>query len=258
MSDSSYLLTARNQHVQLLTLNRAARHHAINYALSCDLIAAIDAAEDDDDVRVIIINGNGGKAFCAGQDMLEMSGIEGEDPPAEIANTSSAALAVNRVARAKKPVIAAIDGICYGGGALLALACDIRLASTGSTFRLPGAEYGLVVGAAWLPRLVGTSKAKELIFTARKFDANEALACGLLSHIFAADSLAAKALEMAHAIAKNSPIAVRESKRVIDAASLVEAAEALENTINRSLRGSPEQTERFGQATHKVTGRQSN
>lgn len=253
MSDSDKLLLVHQyEHVRILTLNRPERHHAINYALGCEVAAAMDAAEADDEVRVVIITGSGAKAFCAGQDMLEMSGVEA---PEVALKSSSAAIAFERVAASPLPVIAAITGICYGGGALLALACDIRIADHQSSYRFPGAEYGLVVGAAWLPRLVGTSKAKELIYTARKFTAPEALAHGLLSSLYDTDDVLPQALEMAGQIAANSPIAVRESKRVIDAATLVAEAQQLESEINRELRGSSEQKARFNKATTRVTGK---
>ena len=108
---------------------------------------------------------------------------------------------------------------------------------------------------AGLPRLVGVSKAKEWIFTARKFDAAEALDAGLLSAVYRQADLLPAALEMAATIAGHSASAVRESKRVMDIATASGPAKAEENSANQQLRGSPEQTERFRSATNKVTGR---
>ena len=250
---NAILLLETVGHVRVITLNRPERHHALNYELANGVAAAINDAEADDEVRAIVINGSGGKAFCAGQDMLEMSGVEAA--AGEI-KSSSAAIAFERVANAEKPVIAAITGVCYGGGALLALACDIRLADFKSTYRFPGAEYGLVVGAAWLPRLVGAAKAKELILTARKLGAEEALSSGIVSYLYETDEVLSQAVDLAQQISHNSPVAVRKSKRVIDAASLVAEAENLEREINETLRGSDEQQARFNQATTKVTGRE--
>lgn len=252
--DNTVLLAEQRENISIITLNRPQRHHAIDAALGTAIVRAVEQAERDDDIRVIIIRGSGDKAFCAGQDMVEMSATaDSERKPV----SSSAGLAVERVAHARKPVIAAINGICYGGGAMLALACDIRLASTSAVFRFPGTEYGLIVGAAWLPRVVGTSKAKEWIYTARKIDASEACASGFLSHVFARDALMDEALAMAALIAANSAIAVRESKRVIDAATLVRTAQTMEREINQDLRSSEEQTARFKSATTKVTGKQA-
>ena len=265
MSEPSELvLTERKGHVLLLTMNRPERHHALNRALTSRLAQAMEEAEQDGEVRVVILTGSGTKAFCAGADMLEVSGVERE-PARESARESarepandrriSAVDAIGKFSNTPLPVIAAINGYCYGGGARLAVACDIRLASDTATFRLPGAEYGLVVAAATLPRLVGSSKAKELIFTARRFGAADALDWGLLSAVHAPGDLLAAAWSLAEEIAANSVAAVRESKRVIDAATLSAAADEMENAVNRELRGSPEQLERFRSATRKVTGR---
>ena len=251
--DEPVLLEERHGDVLLLTLNRPAKHNALSAALVHRLGAAVRAAADSG-VAVIVLTGAGSKAFCAGADMLEMSGVAGVSgaslPPREERLDGYA-----EVAAAPFPVIAAINGLCYGGGARLAISCDIRLAVDSATFRLPGAEYGLVVGAATLPRLVGASRAKDWIYTARKFEAAEALASGLVSGLFAADALLPAALAMAQTIAGHSQAAVRESKRVIDAATLNDDAIALEDGANRVLRGSPEQSGRFRSATRKVTGK---
>lgn len=253
MSDSApVLLSERRGDVLLLTMNRVARHNALNAALNHALGEAVHNAEAEG-ARVIVLTGAGERAFCAGGDMLEMSGVEENavplPPPGERRNGT------DELSRTPLPTIAAVNGICYGGGLRLAIACDIRLASDDATFRLPGAEYGLVVGAASLPRLVGTSKAKEWIYTARKFDAAEALEAGLLSAVHPLNEVLPAALAMAELIANHDVDAVRESKRVIDAATLDDDAVQLEVDINRSLRGSPKQTERFRDATRRVTGR---
>ena len=253
MTDQSTpVLEERRGDVLLLTLNRPERHNALNAALNHMLGDAVRRAEPEG-ASVIVVTGAGEQAFCAGGDMLEMSGVELAaerlPPPGErLAGTEE-------LSRTPLPVIAVINGYCYGGGARLAVACDIRVASETATFRLPGAEYGLVVAAATLPRLVGASKAKEWIFTARKFEAQEALDAGLVSSLHAPDELLPAALEMAETIAGHSAGSVRESKRVIDLATLSGDAERAETEANRELRGSPEQTERFRNATKKVTGR---
>jgi crotonobetainyl-CoA hydratase len=261
MSDASPLvLEERHGPTLLLTLNRPERHHAINRALGEQLDAAVARAESDPDVRVIVLTGGGDRAFCAGADMVETSGADGARPNArpdngQPARPGGAGGAIGRMSTTPLPVIAAVNGYCYGGGAALAIACDIRLASDTATFRLPGVEYGLVVAAASLPRLVGAAKAKELIFTARRFDAAEALACGLVNTVYEQAALLPAALAMAEAIAGNSVAAVRASKQVIDAATLSDAARTLEAEVNGTLRGSPEQVARFRDATQRVTGR---
>ncbi|MDA0352688.1 MAG: enoyl-CoA hydratase/isomerase family protein [Chloroflexi bacterium] len=254
MSDAPVLTERRgaNGDVLLVTLNRPERHNAMNAALNHVLGVAVRDAEADG-INVIVLTGAGEKSFCAGGDMLEMSGVEKN--AVELPPPGQRLGGTEEISKTPLPVIAAINGYCYGGGARLAIACDIRLASETATFRLPGAEYGLVVAAASLPRLVGASKAKEWIFTARKFDAREALDAGLVSTLYQPDELLAAALEMAEVIAGHSASSVRESKRVIDLATLSAEASATEVEVNRGLRGSPEQTERFRDATKRVTGR---
>lgn len=251
MTDTTTLvLEERHGPVLLITLNRPERHHALSRALSGQLEQAILRAEADPAVRVLVLTGSGERAFCAGADMLESSGVES---PA--AGSGNAGRAIAAVSATPLPIIAAINGICYGGGARLAIGCDIRLAAEHATFRLPGSEYGLVVAAATLPRLTGAAKAKELIFTARPFGAAEALAAGVVNAVYPPEQLLPAALEMAASIAGHSVAAVRAAKRVIDAATLVEEARRMEDDANRELRGSPEQSARFRDATRRVTGR---
>ena len=242
----------REGDVLVVTLNRPHRHNAMTSELNHRLGQAIANAEPEG-VKAIVVTGAGQKAFCAGADMLEMSGVEKPETP--LPAPEERVNGTGRLAATPLPVIAAINGYCYGGGARLAIDCDIRLASENATFRLPGVEYGLVVAAATLPRLVGVSKAKEWIFTARKFDATEALTAGLLSAVYPQEELLSAAVEMATTIAGHSAPAVRESKRVMDLATASAAAKSEENAANQVLRGSPEQTERFRSATNKVTGR---
>lgn len=249
-TEQPLVLEERHDGTILLTLNRPERHHALSQALCAALESAINRAEADPVIRVLVITGGGDRAFCAGADMLEASGVEAPTP-----GVGSAQRIYARLATTVKPVIAAVNGYCYGGGARLAIGCDIRIASEGASFRLPGSEYGLVVAAATLPRLVGAARAKELIFTARAFDASEAFSYGLVSAVYPREELLPAALEMARVIASHSAEAVQAAKRVIDAATLSEEARILEDEANRVLRGSPEHTARFRSATQRVTGR---
>lgn len=251
MTDEPQLvLEERRGNVVLLSLNRPERHHALSQALSDQLADAIARASEDPEVGCLILTGTGEKAFCAGGDMLEMSGVEQQTQ-----RSAGAGGLFGVLARAPMPVIAAVNGYCFGGGARLAIGCDIRLASDNATFRLPGSEYGLVVAAATLPRLVGAERAKELIFTARKFTAEEAHRYGLVSEVFAQPELLPAAWAMAETIAGHSAGAVRAAKQVIDAATLSDDARKMEDEANRRLRGSDEQVARFRDATRRVTGR---
>ena len=248
----STVLAEYQDNVLLITLNRPERHNALNSLLNHELGELISTAVDYA-VQAIVITGAGDKAFCAGGDMLEMSGLENNSemlPPIHERKN-----AVEELLQTPIPVIAAINGYCYGGGARLAIACDMRLASDSATFRLPGVEYGLVVGAASLPRLVGAAKAKEWILTARRFDASAALDAGLVNSIHAEKELIRDAIEMAQLIASHSSEAVQASKKIIDMATISDKATYAENEVNQRLRGSDEQTQRFRTATKKVTGK---
>ncbi len=243
------VIERREDGIAVLTLNRPARHHAINHEMGAALGDAIDRLAADDDVRVIVITGAGDRAFCAGADMAEAVGGE------RLSGPGGAGHATARISACAKPVIAAVNGFCYGGGAALATVCDIRIASTTATFRFPGAEYGLVVGAAYLPRLVGAAVAKELILSARRFGADEALRAGFVNALAEPAELWPAVMKLAAAIAANSPAAVQASKAVIDAATLSDQARQLEADANRALRAGDDHRTRFRDAARRVTGR---
>ncbi len=233
-----------------LRLNRADKRNAISADLSAAIEAGMDRLDADDSVVVIVVEGSGG-SFSAGADMVEgMAHYEAGDR-----HFNPAQHAATRVAASKKPVIAAVDGPAYGAGALLACSCDIRIASDRSRFRFPGAEYGLVVGAVGLPRLVGPARAKELIFTSRVVDAAEAERIGLVNRTVSVDDFAEAVDEMANAIAAASPVALRWSKETVDAAVSGGDASAMEVQADLLLRGGPEHIERFSKATQRITGR---
>jgi len=255
-------------HIATVRLNRPDKHNAINSTMSRELIEVLDALEADDEVRVIILTGAGDKAFCAGADMAEAVRLQGDGTPdatphaqgpARASRTEHdfAAQAAARLARVKKPLIAAVNGYAYGGGAVFAIACDIRIASDNARFRFVGASYGLSVGASQLPRLVGAPMAKELIFTARTVDAGEALRIGLVNHVIQQAELPHFVLEMAAQIAQNSPAAIRASKEVIDLATDISEAARREMEHNAVLRQSDEHRSRFRAAAERVTGERS-
>ena len=243
---SELLLSDVRDGVAFLRMNRPEKHNAFNADLSRAVSNAMDELDADDDVRVVVLTG-AGKAFCAGADMTEALASFDSGGRGDVM-----AQAVVRVARFPKPVIAAVNGYAFGGGAALACACDIRLASERASFRFPGASYGLVVGGSQLPRIVGAAKAKELIFTARVVEAEEAERIGLVNRVVPHDELDGAAWELARRIADQSPDAVRWSKAVIDAATTVEKGIELEIEANRALRGSPDHLSRFRAATERV------
>jgi enoyl-CoA hydratase len=250
MPDFEAIIHERSGPVAIIRLNRPEKHHAINSVMSRELVECMDALEADDDVRVIILTGAGERAFCAGADMSEAiaRGTDGRG------TNDSAASAAIRLAQVRKPLIAAVNGYAYGGGAVFAVACDVRIASETARFRFVGASYGLSVGASQLPRLVGAAMAKELIFTARTVDAQEALHIGLVNRVVPAGDLEVTVMGLAEAIAQNSPAAIRASKEVIDLATLDFGAIKREGEHNRELRASEDHRTRFQAAARRVTG----
>jgi enoyl-CoA hydratase/carnithine racemase len=248
--DYETLIVEQTGGVATVRLNRPDKHNALSGRLCHELIDALDGLEADDAVNVLILTGVGEKAFCAGADMAEATGSGG----AKTSDVGAPAQAVARVLGTRKPIIAAVNGYAYGGGAFLAINCDIRIASENASFRFVGASYGLVVGAFQLPRIVGAPLAKELIFTARAIDAQEALRIGLVNHLVVPQNLEPSVMEMAQAIAANSRAAVMASKEVIDIATSSGDAIRREVEANRELRQSQEHRERFRDAATRVTG----
>lgn len=243
---SAIISIGREGHVGLIRLLRADKHNAFNRELDNAVAAAFGELDADPEVHVAVLTGSG-TAFSAGADMNEaVQSIDGKG------RTEGMALTYAAVSAFRKPLIAAVNGICYGGGALVAILCDIRIASEDAAFRFPGAVYGLVVGGAQLPRIVGPAFAKELAFTGRVVRAEEALRIGLVNHVVPSGQIEAVALEMARSIAANSPPALIATKDTIDRATEVDAGLEREASWNRELRVSPEHHARFREAAERV------
>ena len=253
MTDTpQFVLEERHGSVTLISLNQPERYHVLSYLLRLQLAEAMDRAESDPEVKAIVLTGTGQKAFCAGGDLKEMTDHTLHPQPKSAEESRKAGLATERFRTTSLPVVAALNGVAYGGGASLATNCDIRLSSETATFRFPGSEMGLVVGAAALPRLVGSARAKELIFTGRAFSAQEAYQWGFVNEVYAPDDLVPRALEMAQTIARGSAAAMREAKQIIDLATV--EAERMQADANKRLRESPEHAARAAAMRQKVTG----
>lgn len=202
-------------HVAILTINRPEALNALNTAVLSELSETLTKAEADSDVYVLIITG-AGKAFVAGADIAQMKDLSAVEAKAfgDYGNS-----VFYKIESLSKPVIAAINGYALGGGCELSMACDIRIAGTKAKFGQPEVGLGITPGFGGtqrLPRIVGASKAKELIFTAETIGADEALRIGLVSKVVPDEELMTTALEMAKKIAGNAQIAVRQSKDAIN------------------------------------------
>ncbi len=220
MAADAVLFDKRDSGVAVLTLNRPDRMNAWGGGLAAAFYRAIDRAEADPDVRVIVLTGNG-RAFCAGADMGDLDTISGAGESSGQADVT--ALVGDRhpyfVTRLRKPVIAAINGACAGIGLTQALMCDIRFAAAGAKFTTAFARRGLIAeyGISWiLPRVVGWSAALDLLLSARTFYADEAAELGLVNEVTAPEELLPRALAYAEDMARNcAPSALAVIKRQV-------------------------------------------
>jgi enoyl-CoA hydratase/carnithine racemase len=214
------VLYAVKDHVAVITLNRPGRMNTISRAMLSELTANLVAADKDPEVRAVILTG-AGRAFCAGLDLTEvMSGGEG-------GITTSAAVATNLDLRDTpptvlfnmgKPTICALNGSAAGYGMDTALGCDIRLMAKGAKMAAAFTKRGIVPesGGTWfLPRLIGWSRAAEVIFTGRTLSAEDCVEMGLASRVVEPENLAAEAMALAQEIAANAPLAVQAAKRMM-------------------------------------------
>jgi enoyl-CoA hydratase/carnithine racemase len=210
------VLVQKGEGITTLTLNRPEVMNSISFPLLVDLRQAVEELQFDPDVRCVIVTGAGDRAFCAGADLKERAGLTESDVRRYIQTIRST---FSMVENLPIPVIAAVNGVALGGGTELALASDLRILSEKATMGLTETSLAIIPGAGGtqrLPRIVGKAKAKELIFTARRIDAAEALSIGLANRVVPHASLLDEARLMALAIAKNGPVALRVAKRAID------------------------------------------
>ena len=210
----SFVKYEQKNQVAVLTIDRQEALNALNSQVLRDLDDAITKVEQADDVVAVILTG-AGRSFVAGADIGEMKDFSAIDGKKFGVYGGSIFL---RLENLPKPVIAAVNGFALGGGCELAMACDIRLAAEKAKFGQPEVGLGITPGFGGtqrLPRIVGVSKAMELILTAKTIGAAEAKEIGLVSEVYPPEELMDKAMELAQAICANAPIAVAESKRCI-------------------------------------------
>ena len=214
--------------VATVTLDRPDRYNALGTRIVAELREALEEIEGSGAARVLILTGSGDKAFCSGADLKERAGMDADERWAH--NRSMVALA-EALARLQIPTVAALNGLAFGGGLEISLACDFRLAAEGARFALPEVGLGIIPGAGGtqrLPRLVGPTRAKEMILTGRRINAGRALEIGLVSEVVPAESLMETSRALAGEIAANSPLALAYAKAAVDLAS--------ETTIEQGLR----------------------
>jgi len=200
----------------LVSFNRPEVRNALNTATCEDLRELFGPlAFTPGDLRCIVITGAGDKAFSAGGDLKERDGMSDESWRLQHAIIEEGAYAIINCA---VPVIAAVNGVAFGGGCEIALCCDFIYASTAARFALPEVTRGIMPGAGGtqnLPRALGERRAKELILSGKPFTAQQAYEWGMVNAVFEPDQLMARTLDAARSIAANAPIAVRQAKKAI-------------------------------------------
>jgi enoyl-CoA hydratase/carnithine racemase len=217
-----------------VTLNRPDKRNAITSAMWQALPSIATSIETDSTLRVALLRGAGHEAFSAGADIEEMR-ANIQDAAAMKVMQDAVQIAQNAWASIAKPTIALIDGACAGGGCGLALASDLRLATPRSFFAIPPAKLGLVYSLADTARLVaavGAARAKELLYTGRRVDADEAFAIGLVNAVVPADELEARGRALALEIARSAPTTVAAAKRIVN---MVAAGQVLETDASVAL-----------------------
>lgn len=231
------LLTELKGSTLVLTLNRPEALNALSNELTAALLHEVRAASGRRDVRSILITGAGERAFSAGTDLKERQHFDSDQKWAQ----AQALWDVNQaIWQSPKAVVAAIGGWCLGGGFVLALYCDMRMAADDARFSWPEMTLGAYPGSGTLvilPRIIGRAKAKELLFTARQIDAKEALALGVVERVVPRGELLDSALTWCREIEKTSPLGLAAVKRSInDGADLPwEEAAMLDQKLRRPL-----------------------
>ncbi|CEM61969.1 enoyl-CoA hydratase [Treponema phagedenis] len=223
---SSVLLEIKN-HIGIVTINKPNVLNALSTEVLTDLDKVVTELEKNNDLYAVIITGAGEKSFVAGADIAEMK----DKNPKESAEYAKFAHGIfTRIENLHCPVIAAVNGFALGGGCELALACDIRIASNKARFAQPEVGLGITPGFGGtqrLPRIIGTARAKELIYTCRHVKADEALSIGLVTAITEPEKLMEEAMKLAELICAQAPIAVKNAKTAINKGIQVPIEESL-------------------------------
>ena len=229
--DYNFLIVERNEGVTVMKISAPKSLNALNSTILKeidDFVTHLDAA-----TRVLIITGDGPKSFVAGADISEMAHLD-EQQGFEFGRLG--AQVFRRIETLPIPVIAAVNGFALGGGCELAMACDIRIASSNAKFGQPEVGLGIIPGFSGtyrLPKLIGQGYAKEMIYTGKAIRANEALRIGLVNAVYEPEELMDKAMEMAQTMLKNAPVAIRLAKQSINEGYDLDADDAigLENKL---------------------------
>ncbi len=235
MSEQNVLKIKVEENVAYISIDRAKQSNSLSRAVFVSLREELEKMEYDDNVRVVVISGEGEKAFCAGIDLKERAAM----PPDEIQQYREQVIRsfFTTLGDFPKPTIAAVNGVAYGGGAEVALACDIRIASTTAKFSQSEIRWGMIPACGGCQRLrmiVGIGRAKELVFTGRVVEAEEAVQMGIFNRAVSPEDFEGEVKKLATEIANNSLLAVRQAKKAIDVGADVSAAFDYEFEVSKA------------------------
>ena len=212
------ILSTSNQGVATITINRPSKLNALNKATIEELHQAFKAADQDKDIKVIVVTGSGEKAFVAGADISEFANFDVENGGKLAAKGQE--ILFDFVQNLSTPVIAAVNGFALGGGLELAMSAHFRIASDNAKMGLPEVSLGVIPGYGGtqrLPQLIGKGRAMEMIMTAGMIDAQTALSYGLVNHVVTQDELLPLAEKIAGKIMKNSSVAIGKAIQAVNA-----------------------------------------
>lgn len=240
MVDNTIVIERKNS-IATLSINRPEKRNALSQIMWLRIEELVAEIEQDSNIRVLIVRGRGRKAFCAGADISELAGNASNESAQRLNNAIIQRTQV-RLEELSRPTIAMIEGACYGGGCGLALACDFRFANTESHYAITPVKLGLLYSLRDTRRLfnlVGPALCKEMLFTGRQLDAQEAMTKGLVSRLYPADELLRETENFAHLLARQSLFSQQGIKATI---ALLEGhnnvdGEILERLFDKSFNG---------------------
>jgi enoyl-CoA hydratase len=259
LTETPVVTLAATGGVARIVLDRAKARNALNLPMCEQLREAFIAADRDPDVRVVILTANG-SVFCAGADLKER---QGKDEAWVRQRREASFAAYETIEKCRKPVMAVVQGPAIGSGGEIAMSCDFVLASTKASFRFPEPQWGTVGATQRLQRVIGRSRAKELLFTGREMPVTEALTLGLVARVVEPEALDETAQAIAAQIAKAPALAMELTKQSIDLGAKTDLATGIRiemAAIERNLatgdwrRGIESFSETVGKGGKKVDG----
>ena len=247
--DDGRLLAGRIDNIGVVLFNQPAKRNAVTMEMWDGVAEALDGFGMDDGIRVVVYAGAGGKSFVAGSDIGQFAARRGNaDANAEFARLTGRGK--RKVVDFAKPSIACIQGFCMGGGMALALQADLRVASGDSVFGIPAARLCISYGLEHTERLValvGPGKARLMLYTARRFNAAEALSMGLVETVVPADEVVRHSVDLARTIADNAPLSVAAARYTV--------GEVLKDAAARDVAGVADFTRRCMESADYREGR---